>query len=49
MEEEAGCEIKSLRADRGGEYTSQEFMNFCEKMGIKRQLTAAYTPQQNGV
>lgn len=28
---------------------SQEFVNFCEMNGIKRQLTAAYSPHQNGV
>lgn len=48
-ENEVSCQIKCLRTDRGGEYNSQEFVEFCEKHGIKRQLTAAYTPQQNGV
>ena len=38
-----------LRTDRGGEFTSQEFINFCDVNGIRRQLTTAYTPQQNGV
>lgn len=38
-----------LRTDRGGEFTSNEFNDFCSSNGIKRQLTAAYTPQQNGV
>ena len=28
---------------------SQEFNAFCESCGIKRQLTAPHTPQQNGV
>ena len=41
--------IKSLRTDRGGEFTSHAFNTFCDKNGIQRQLTAAYTPQQNGV
>jgi transposase InsO family protein len=41
--------ILSLRTDRGGEYTSNEFNEFCKVHGVKRQLTAAYTPQQNGV
>ncbi|GAU11414.1 hypothetical protein TSUD_344050 [Trifolium subterraneum] len=40
---------KSLRTDRGGEYTSSAFNDFCSTHGIKRQLTTAYTPQQNGV
>ncbi|CAA7032829.1 unnamed protein product [Microthlaspi erraticum] len=41
--------IKCLRTDRGGEYNSGEFREFCDKHGIKRHLTTAYTPQQNGV
>jgi transposase InsO family protein len=49
VEKESSCSIKSLRSDRGGEYTSTEFNDFCSSQGIKRQLTAAYTPQQNGV
>jgi transposase InsO family protein len=49
VENEAGCKIQCLRSDRGGEFTSNEFNVFCSENGIKRQLTAAYTPQQNGV
>lgn len=49
VEKETGLVIKSLRSDRGGEFTSNEFNYYCESMGIKRQLTTAYTPQQNGV
>jgi transposase InsO family protein len=41
--------IKALRSDRGGEYMSTAFMNYYEKHGIKRFLTAPYSPQQNGV
>ena len=46
---ESECLIKCLRSDRGGEYTSTEFNEFCSTNGIKRQLTITYTPQQNGV
>jgi len=49
VENEAKTTIHGLRTDRGGEFTSNEFNNFCKDNGIKRQLTAAYTPQQNGV
>ncbi|GKV39214.1 hypothetical protein SLEP1_g47020 [Rubroshorea leprosula] len=49
VEKEAGSQIQVLRTDCGGEYNSHEFANFCETHGIKRQLTTAYTPQQNGV
>ncbi|KAM1072945.1 hypothetical protein ACFX2B_017883 [Malus domestica] len=49
VENETDASIKSLRTDRGGEFTSHEFVEFCVENGIQRQLTAAYTPQQNGV
>nr|KYP60023.1 Retrovirus-related Pol polyprotein from transposon TNT 1-94 [Cajanus cajan] len=49
VEKQSGKQIKALRSDRGKEYTSREFDKFCEDEGIERQLTVAYTPQQNGV
>lgn len=49
VEKETGLSIKCLRTDRGGEFNSNEFNDFCKENGIKRQLTAAYSPQQNGV
>ena len=49
VEREADSQIKILRTDRGGEFNSQEFGSFCKNHGIRKQLTAAYTPQQNGV
>ncbi|KAG7582977.1 Zinc finger CCHC-type [Arabidopsis suecica] len=49
VEQETGEKIQTLRTDRGGEFVSQEFNDFCESTGIKRHLTAPYTPQQNGV
>jgi transposase InsO family protein len=41
--------IKVLRLDNGREYTPNEFKDFCKEAGIKRELTASYNPQQNGV
>ena len=49
VEKETGTYIRRLRTDRGGEFTSQDFTDFCNEHGIQRQLTTAYTPQQNGV
>lgn len=49
VEQESGASIKTFRTDRGGEFTSHEFQDFCKKEGIKRHLTAPYSPQQNGV
>ena len=49
VEKQTGLCVKGLRTDRGGEFCSNEFNNFCSQNGIKRQMTTAYTPQQNGV
>ncbi|KAL4280140.1 hypothetical protein GQ457_03G000400 [Hibiscus cannabinus] len=49
VEKESGFEIKSLRSDRGGEFTSNEFNDFCKANGIRRPLTVPRSPQQNGV
>ena len=49
VERESGKLVKELRSDRGGEFLSAEFCEYCTEQGIKRQLTTAYTPQQNGV
>lgn len=49
VEKETEDSICCLRTDRGGEFISLEFDRFCSSNGIKRQLTASYTPQQNGV
>jgi transposase InsO family protein len=36
--------IKILRSDNGGEYTSKEFLKFYKDVGIKRELTTPYNP-----
>jgi transposase InsO family protein len=48
-ETERSVKLKSVRSDRGGEFTSNAFNSYCEDHGIKHFLTAPYTPQQNGV
>lgn len=48
VEKESSCHTNCLITNRGGEYTSNEFNEFCSSNGIKKPLTAAYTPQQNG-
>jgi len=48
-EKQSGKFIKVLRSDKGGEYESNEFIDFCKQHGIKKQTTTSYTPQQNGV
>lgn len=41
--------IKTFRNNRGGEFTTSEFNQFCEENGASRHLTAPYTSKQNGV
>ena len=38
-----------FRSDRGGEYFSKEFDNFCEEHGIIHQKSTLFTPQQKGL
>jgi transposase InsO family protein len=49
VENEMDSKIKCLRSDNGGEFTSKEFMEYCNSHGIKRQFFIARTPQHNGV
>ncbi|GAU32111.1 hypothetical protein TSUD_357950 [Trifolium subterraneum] len=49
VEKESNEVIYCLRTDRGGEFNSDAFREFFEDNGIKRQLTATYTPQPNGI
>ena len=49
VEKEIGKILKCLTSDRGGEFISHEFNNFCIERGIKRQVSAPGTPEQNGI
>ena len=49
VENETQAKIKCLIPDNCGEFNSKQFQIFCETHGIKRQFSAASTPQQNGV
>eukprot|EP00253_Pinus_taeda_P032353 PITA_32353 len=49
VENKSDRKIKCLRFDRGEEFTSDEFFDFCEEHGIRREFSTARTPQQNGV
>jgi hypothetical protein len=48
-ENQTGKRLKVVRSDRGGEFMSSDFKEFCDKHGIKREYTIPRTPQQNGV
>ena len=42
-------QIKILRSDNGGEYTSTQFEIFLKENGIVHQTTVSKTPEQNGM
>ncbi|GJU14791.1 ribonuclease H-like domain-containing protein [Tanacetum coccineum] len=41
--------VKVIRYDNGTEFKNKVMNQFCEKKGVKRELSVARTPQQNGV
>jgi transposase InsO family protein len=49
VEKQAERELKILRSDGGGEYTSNDFKNYCMNHGISHEVIAPYTPQHNGL
>eukprot|EP01018_Ginkgo_biloba_P033834 Gb_09514 [translate_table: standard] len=48
-ERQSGYKLRVLRSDNAGEYISNEFKDFCKKVGIQKQYTTPYMPQQNGI
>jgi transposase InsO family protein len=48
-EGESGMKLGTIQTDKGGEFNSIEFGQFCAAEGVGRQHTAPYSPQQNGV
>lgn len=49
MESQTSMKLKVVRSDRGGEFSSNELQGYYDKLGIKREFTAPYSPQQNGM
>jgi transposase InsO family protein len=41
---QSGCKLRTLRTDRGGEFTSRSFEEFCADNGVQRHLSAPYSP-----
>jgi transposase InsO family protein len=41
--------IERLRSDKGGEYFSNAFDEFCVEHGIVHGRTPPYSPQSNGI
>jgi transposase InsO family protein len=46
---QTGIKLKAIHSDRGGEFMSRDFKEFCDRHGIKREYTIPSTPKQNGV
>ena len=40
--------LRAFRTDTGAEYTNSTFVDCCNGLGTRRELTAPCTPQQNG-
>lgn len=49
VEVQFGKQIKRVRCDNGGEFTSNSMVVFYNKNGILLETTCPHTPQQNGV
>jgi hypothetical protein len=43
-EGESGRKLRALRTDRGGEFTSTKFVEYCTAEGVHHQHTAPYNP-----
>jgi transposase InsO family protein len=46
---EFDCKIKKIRSDNQKEFENTNIHEYCDEIGIKHELSATYTPQQNGV
>ena len=42
---QAGCKLKCIRSNRGGEFTDYDFADLCNEHVIKQQFTIIGTPQ----
>jgi hypothetical protein len=49
VENQKNKRIKRLKIDRGGEYESNPFTEFCEQNAIIHEVTPLYSPESNGV
>jgi transposase InsO family protein len=48
-EHKTGKKLLALRTDREDEFAAADFIDYCAHLGVRRELTAPYTPQQNGI
>ena len=48
-QKESGQVLKTICADKGGEFTSNAMMQLCQDNGIKQEFANIGTPSENGV
>ena len=41
--------LKKIRSDNRKEFDNTNIETYCDEVGIKHEVSATYTPQQNGV
>jgi transposase InsO family protein len=46
---EFDCKIKKISSVNGKEFDNTNIHGYCDEIGIKHEVSATYTPQQNGV
>lgn len=49
VEKQTNSKISCVHTNMGSEYMSAQNLDFCKLHGSQRQLSAAYTPQQNDI
>jgi transposase InsO family protein len=49
VERKSSKKLRALRTDRGGEFLVNRFKEYLSELGVQQQLTAPYSPPQNGV
>ena len=47
-ENEGKCRLRAFRSDRGGEFNSIEFKEYCEQLGIKHYTTTLPSAERSG-
>jgi transposase InsO family protein len=46
---ELDCKIKKIRSDNRKKFNNTNIHEYCDEIGLKHEVLATYTPQQNGV
>jgi transposase InsO family protein len=49
VQNEFELKVKNIRSDNGSELRNPQVEEFLDEEGIKHELSAPYTPQQNGI